>query len=70
MHDQNADNRARQDAEDEQDLNNLRNTLMIQKAENDKLRYKEATSKANMRAAWLEQMAYKKVHKQTDNFFH
>jgi hypothetical protein len=43
---------------------------MIQKAENDKLRYKDASSKANMRAAWMEQMAYKKVHKQTDNFFH
>lgn len=45
LNEQNADNRARQDSEDMQDLNNLRNTLMIQKAENDKLRYKEQTSK-------------------------
>ena len=45
LNDQNADNRARQNEEDTTDLNNLRNTLMIQKAENDKLRYKEQTSK-------------------------
>jgi len=69
LNDQASDNKNRQDNEDHQDLSNLRNTLMIQKAENDTLRYKEATSKANMRQAWLEQMAYKKVHKQTDNFF-
>lgn len=70
LNDQANDTRNRQDDEDAQDLANLRNTLMIQKAENDKLRYKDASSKANMRAAWMEQMAYKKVHKQTDNFFH
>lgn len=49
LNDQATDNKARQDREDNQDLSNLRNTLMIQKAENDTLRYKEATSKANMR---------------------
>lgn len=69
LNDQNADNRARQLEEDTTDLNNLHNTMAIQQAENDKRRYKEMTSKANMRSAWLEQMAYKRAHKQTDNFF-
>jgi hypothetical protein len=40
LNEQNADNRARQQEEDTQDLNNLHNTLMIQKAENDKLHHK------------------------------
>lgn len=69
LNDQALDARNRKDEEDAVDSNNLRNTLQIQKAENDTLRFKEATSKANMRAAWMEQMAYKKVQKQTDNFF-
>ena len=63
------DAQVRRDCEAQMDAERLKDTLMIQHAENEKRRFKELTSKANLRKAWMEQMAYRDCHKQTDNYF-
>jgi len=63
------DAQMRRDNEAMMDAERLKDTMLIQHAENEKRRYKELSSKANLRKAWMEQMAYRDCHKQTDNYF-
>lgn len=63
LQDQANDTEANRDHEAFMDAERLQDTMMIQHAENEKRRYKELSSKANMRKAWMEQMAYKSAHK-------
>lgn len=63
MQEQADDARARRDVEAFMDAERLKDTMMIQHAENEKRRYKELSSKANLRKAWMEQMAYRDCHK-------
>lgn len=48
----------------------LKETAETQLKEDQRKREKEIASKANMRKAWLEQMAYKSAFKATDALFY